>query len=66
MFGQKDLNMRQTRWMEYIKNYDFPIKYHPRKANVVVDALSRKTANTGCLQTEWSLTELFRDLAIEF
>ena len=33
---------------------------------MVADALSRKTANTGCLHTEWSLIELFRDLAIEF
>jgi len=34
--------MRQRRWMEYLKDYDFELLYHPGKANVVVDALSRK------------------------
>ena len=43
LFSQKELNMRQRRWMEYIKDYDFPIKYHPVKVNVVADALSRKS-----------------------
>ncbi|XP_022040541.1 uncharacterized protein LOC110943093 [Helianthus annuus] len=38
----KDLNMRQRRWLELIKDYDCDILYHPGKANVVADALSRK------------------------
>ncbi|KAL1534042.1 hypothetical protein AAHA92_31446 [Salvia divinorum] len=38
----KDLNMRQRRWLELVKDYDCGINYHPGKANVVVDALSRK------------------------
>jgi hypothetical protein len=42
IFSQKDLNMRQRRWMELIKDYDFTLQYHPGKANVVADALSRK------------------------
>jgi hypothetical protein len=42
IFTQKDLNLRQIRWLELIKDYDLDIQYHPRKANVVADALSRK------------------------
>ena len=39
--SQRELNLRQRRWMELIKDYDCVIDYHPRKANVVVYALSR-------------------------
>nr|ABA95223.1 retrotransposon protein, putative, Ty3-gypsy subclass [Oryza sativa Japonica Group] len=42
IFTQPDLNMRQRRWLELIKDYDMGIHYHPGKANVVADALSRK------------------------
>jgi hypothetical protein len=42
IFTQDDLNLRQHRWLELIKDYDIGINYHPRKANVVTDALSRK------------------------
>ena len=43
IFKQRDLNMRQRRWMEYLEEYDFTLHYHPGKANVVADALSRKS-----------------------
>ena len=43
LFSQKELNMRQRRWIELLKHYDCIILYHPSKANVVVDALSRKS-----------------------
>ncbi|GJQ88978.1 putative reverse transcriptase domain-containing protein [Tanacetum coccineum] len=42
ILDQKELNMRQHRWLELLSDYDCEIRYHPGKANVVVDALSRK------------------------
>jgi hypothetical protein len=45
IFTQSELNMRQQRWLELIKDYDLEIHYHPDKANVVADALSRKSQN---------------------
>ena len=43
IFTQRDLNMRQRRWMEFLEDYDFTLHYHPGKENVVADALSRKS-----------------------
>ncbi|KAI3681046.1 hypothetical protein L6452_35828 [Arctium lappa] len=43
IFDQKDLNMQQRRWLELLKYYDCELLYHPGKANVVADALSRKS-----------------------
>ena len=43
IFTQRDLNMRQCTWMEYLEDYDFTLHYHPSKANIVDDALSRKS-----------------------
>jgi hypothetical protein len=42
IFTQPDLNMRQRRWLELIKDYELEVHYHPRKANVVADVLSYK------------------------
>ena len=41
IFTQCELNMRQQRWLELIKDYNLEVHYHPRKANVVADALSQ-------------------------
>jgi hypothetical protein len=48
IFTQNELNLRQRRWLELIKDYDLEIHYHPGKANVVADALSRK-ASCNCI-----------------
>ena len=42
IFTQPELNMRHRRWLELIKDYNLEVHYHPGKANVVADALSRK------------------------
>jgi hypothetical protein len=43
IFTQPNLNMRQRRWLELIKDYELEVHYHPGKANVIVNALSHKT-----------------------
>ena len=46
LLTQKELNLRQRHWLELIKDYDLIIDCHPDKANVVADALSRKTTSS--------------------
>ncbi|KAK7264749.1 hypothetical protein RJT34_32359 [Clitoria ternatea] len=63
LFDQKELNMRQRRWMKFLKDYDFELQYHPGKANVVADALSRKSLHASTMMIkELELIENFRDL----
>nr|CAH66282.1 OSIGBa0116O04.4 [Oryza sativa] len=64
IFTQPDLNMRQRRWLELIKDYDMEIHYHPGKTNVVADALCRKSycnmSEGRCLP--WELCQEFERL----
>ena len=48
-FSERDFNLRQRRWLELLKDYVVTILYHRGKANVVADALSRKTSSMGSL-----------------
>ena len=58
LLTQKELNLRQRGWLELFKDYDCIIDYHPEKANVVADALSRKTMASMSLQhSEWRLAD---------
>ncbi|KAL5544699.1 hypothetical protein UlMin_008483 [Ulmus minor] len=58
IFTQKELNMRQRRWLELVKDYDCEILYHPRKANCVADALSRKSTVT--VMSIWMMPEMLQ------
>jgi hypothetical protein len=61
IFTQANLNMRQRRWLELIKDYDLEVHYHPGKANVVADALSRK-AQCNYLTIDSKVTSLCNEL----
>ena len=56
---QRDLNIRQCIWMEFLEDYDFTFYYHPGKVKVVVDALSRKSrgALASIASREWQMLE---------
>jgi len=65
LFSQKKLNMHQRRWLKFLKDYDFELSYHLNKANVVADALSRKSLHISALMVrEMDLLEQFRDLSL--
>nr|GFB59355.1 CCHC-type integrase [Tanacetum cinerariifolium] len=69
IFIQRELNVRQRRWLELLKDYDTNIQYHPGKANVVADALSRKSGMIAEAQKEdneiWTIVENL-DKQVEF
>jgi len=58
LMTQKELNMRQRRWVELIKDYDCVIDYHPERVNVVVDALSCKVKIMDAQWEDWDKKEL--------
>ena len=61
MFTQKELNLRQRRWLELLKDYDMSVLYHPGKANVVADALSQITMGS-VSHVEEEKKELVKDV----
>ena len=68
IFMQRDLNMRQRRWMELLEDYDFTLHYHPSKANVVADALSRKSrgALASIASREWWMLETVGQFGLQY
>ena len=68
IFTQRDLNMRQHRWMEFLEDYDFTLHYHPSKANVVADALSRKSRGelASIASREWRKLETMGQFGLQY
>ena len=68
IFTKRDLNMRQHRWMEFLEDYDFTLHYHPGKANVVADALSRKSrgALASKASREWRMLETVGQFGLQY
>ena len=60
--------MRQHRWMEFLEDYDFTLHYHPGKANVVADALSRKSrgALASIASREWQMLETVGQFGLQY
>ena len=68
IFTQQDLNMRQRRWMEFLEDYEFTLHYHPGKANMVADALSRKSrgALASIASREWRMLEIVGQFGLQY
>ena len=68
IFMQRDHNMRQRRLMEFLEDYDFTLHYHPGKANVVADALSRKSrgALASIASREWRMLETMGQFGLQY
>ena len=68
IFIQWDLNMRQRRWMEFLEDYDFTLHYHPGKAYVVIDALSRKSGGglASIASREWRMLETVGQFRLQY
>ena len=68
IFTQRDLNMRQRRWMEFLEDYDFTLHYHPGKTNVVADALNRKSrgALASIASREWRMLETMGQFGLQY
>ena len=60
--------MRQRRWMEFLEDYDFTLHYHPSKANVVADALSRKSRGVlaSIASQEWQMLKTMGQFGLQY
>ena len=60
--------MRQRRWMEYLEDYDLTLHYHPGKANVVVDALNRKSRGVlaSVASQKWQILETVGQFRLQY
>ena len=68
IFTQRDLNMRQHRWMEFLEDYDFTLHYHPGKANVVADALRQKSRGVlaSIVSREWQMLDTVGHFGLQY
>ena len=68
IFTQRDLNMRQHKWMDFLEDYDFTLHYHPGKANVVAYALSQKSqrALASIASREWRMLETVGQFGLQY
>ena len=60
--------MRQCRWMEYLKDYDFTLHYHPGKENVMANAFSRKSRGVlaSVASREWQMLEVVGQFRLQY
>ena len=68
IFTQRDLNMRQRIWMEFLEDYDFTLHYHLGKENVVADELSQKSqgALASITSWEWLMLETVEQFGLQY
>ena len=68
IFTQWDLNMRQSKWMEFLEDYDFTLHYHSGKANVVADALSQKSRGVlaSIASREWQMLDTMGQFKLQY
>ena len=68
IFTQRDLNMRQRKWMEYLEHHDFTLHYYIGKANVMANTLSRKSRGVlaSVASLEWQMLETVGQFGLHY